>query len=92
MSCGVLGKKAGPGRPVVHGEPWRKVSILLLNRQIVFLDTVAVKILERTGAAVNRAELVRAMIDAVASSNIDLTGATNEESIRNLLLEKLSPE
>ena len=33
--------KRRPGRPPVHDEAWTKVTVVLFNRQIVFLDRLA---------------------------------------------------
>lgn len=82
-------KRSGPGRPPVHQEPWVKVSMLLLNRQVVFLDRLSSSIREKTTTAVNRAELVRALIDAFEKSAIDVTSARNEEEIMEIVLKKL---
>ena len=41
----VPGAKRGPGRPPIHDEEWTKVTVVLFNRQIVFLDRVAASII-----------------------------------------------
>jgi hypothetical protein len=53
----------GPGRPPSHDEAWTKVTVVLFNRQIVFLDRLSANIRAKTGAAVSRAQLIRALID-----------------------------
>ena len=75
----------GPGRPQVHEEDWTKVTVVLLNRQIVYLDLVAADIRATTGAAIKRAEIIRALVDALASSDIDLTSATSEAEMKEIL-------
>lgn len=55
------------GRPVA-GEPYQKTTVVLYERQILFMDKVALTIRERTGQAVSRAELIRAILDAAAGS------------------------
>ena len=40
-----------PGRPPVHEEAWTKVTVVLFNRQIVFLDRLAANIRAQSGAA-----------------------------------------
>ena len=37
----VTSGKRKPGRPPVHDEAWTKVTVVLFNRQIVFLDRLA---------------------------------------------------
>ena len=61
-----------PGRPPVHEEAWTKVTVVLFNRQIVFLDRLAANIRAQSGAAISRAQLLRSLVDAVADADIDL--------------------
>ena len=79
----------GPGRPPVHEEDWTKVTVVLLNRQIVHLDLIAADIRATTGAAIKRAEILRALVDTLAASGIDLTSATSEADLRALLAAHL---
>ena len=81
--------KRGPGRPPVHDEAWTKVTVVLFNRQIVFLDRLAANIRAQSGAAISRAQLIRAMIDALADGDIDLTAATSERDLKATLLSRL---
>jgi hypothetical protein len=78
-----------PGRPPQHDEAWTKVTVVLYNRQIVFLDRLAANIRAKTGAAVSRAQLIRALIDAVTESDIDLTAATSERELKSTLIARL---
>ena len=55
------------GRPRA-AEPYQKVTVTLYERQILRLDKVALVIRERTGQAVSRAELIRAILDNAAGS------------------------
>jgi len=55
------------GRPRA-AEPYQKVTVTLYERQILNLDRVALVIRERTGQAVSRAELIRAVLDKAAGS------------------------
>ena len=75
----------GPGRPPLHAEAWSKVTVVLLNRHIVFLDRLAADIRARTGAAIKRAEIIRALIDVLAESEIDVTSATSAAELKALL-------
>ena len=47
--------------------------MVLFNRQIVFLDRLAANIRAQSGAAISRAQLIRALLDAVADADVDLT-------------------
>ena len=78
-----------PGRPPVHEEAWTKVTVVLFNRQIVFLDRLAANIRAQSGAAISRAQLIRALVDAAADADIDLTRATSEADLKMTLLARL---
>ena len=78
-----------PGRPPVHDEAWTKVTVVLFNRQIVFLDRLAANIRAQSGAAISRAQLIRALLDAVTDADIDLTSATSEADLKATLRARL---
>src|SRR3954464_10339773 len=81
--------KRKPGRPPVHEEAWTKVTVVLFNRQIVFLDRLAANIRAQSGAAISRAQLIRALLGAVADADIDLTSAMSEADLKATLLGRL---
>src|SRR5829696_2991930 len=81
--------KRKPGRPPVHDEAWTKVTVVLFNRQIVFLDRLASNIRAQSGAAISRAQLIRALLDAVADADIDLTTSMSEADLKATLLARL---
>lgn len=81
--------KRRPGRPPVHDEAWTKVTVVLFNRQIVFLDRLAANIRAQSGAAISRAQLIRAVVDAISDADIDLTTATSEADLRTTILARL---
>jgi hypothetical protein len=83
------GKGRRPGRPPVHEEAWTKVTVVLFNRQIVFLDRMAANIRAQSGAAISRAQLIRALLDAVADADVDLTTAMSEADLKATLLTRL---
>jgi hypothetical protein len=82
-------RRRGRGRPPVHAEAWTKVTVVLFNRQIVFLDRLSASIRARTGAAVSRAQLLRALVDAVAGAGLDLTRAASEADLKAALLARM---
>lgn len=53
------------GRPRA-AESYQKVTVTLYDRQILSLDKAVLVIRERTGQAVSRAELIRAILDKAA--------------------------
>jgi hypothetical protein len=77
--------RARPGRPPIHDERWSKVSVVLFDRQIVELDQLLNDIRRKSRKAINRASLIRALIDALFASGIDLSSATSEADLRSLL-------
>ena len=84
------GPKRRPGRPPIHDEAWTKVTVVLFDRQIAFLDRVLAKIRAQNGAAISRAQLVRALLDAVADAAINLTAAISEADLKATSLARLS--
>ena len=78
-----------PGRPPVHSEAWTKVTVVLFDRQIHFLDGLAATIRAKSGAGISRAQLIRALIDAVNEANLDLTATTSEAEMKARLVELL---
>ena len=68
------GVKRRPGRPPVHTESWTKVTVVLFDRQVRFLDRLADDIRARHSAAVSRAQLIRALVDSVGDSQAASAG------------------
>lgn len=75
-------QKARRGRPPVHSEKWSKVSVVLFERQIVRLDRLANDIRRQTGHAVNRAAIIRAVIDGLFDSQFDIKNIGSEPELR----------
>ena len=65
--------------------------MVLLNRHVVFLDRLATNIRERTGTAIKRAAIIRALIDVLAESELDLTSATSAAELKALLAARRQP-
>jgi len=78
------------GRPPIHDERWSKVSVVLFERQIVELDHLATEMRRKSSKAVNRAAVIRALIDALFDSGIDLSGATSAGDLKQMLLGRSS--
>jgi hypothetical protein len=87
---GPVAAKRRPGRPPVHDEEWTKVTVVLFNRQIAFLDGMAAQIRLRNGAAISRAQLIRAFVDAIGETGIDVTAAQSEADVRAIVTSRLS--
>jgi len=84
------GRRPARGRPPVHREPWSKVSVVLFDRQIVHLDRLANEIRGKSGKVLNRAEIIRALIDGLIDSGMDVTGSGSEADLRARVTRRLA--
>jgi len=82
-------RKLGPGRPPIHSETWSKVSVVLFDRQIRHLDRLAVDGRGKSGKALNRAEIIRALIDGLIDSGIDVQASHSEADLRATVARRL---
>lgn len=82
-------KAEGRGRPPVHEEPWKKITTVLFDRQVVYLDRISNDIRAKTGAIIKRTEIIRALVDALAESDLDLTTTISEAEVKSVLAKKL---
>ena len=77
------------GRRPSHTEQWTKVTVVLFDRQIVFLDRLGADIRAASGVAISRAHVIRALIDALTESDLDLTGTRSEADLKAILTARL---
>ena len=77
------------GRRPSHTEQWTKVTVVLFDRQIVFLDRLCADIRATSGVAISRAHVIRALIDGLTESDLDLTGTRSEADLRAMLTARL---
>ena len=77
------------GRRPSHTEHWTKVTVVLFDRQIVYLDRLGADIRASSGVAISRAHVIRALIDALGESDLDLTGARSEGDLKSVLTQRL---
>jgi hypothetical protein len=77
------------GRRPSHTERWTKVTVVLFDRQIVFLDRLGADIRAASGGAISRAHVIRALIDALTESDLDLTLMRSESDLKALLTARL---
>jgi hypothetical protein len=78
------------GRPRVHRESWTKINVILFNRQLVFLRQFAGAIRRTTGKSLNRAQIIRALIDALRDCRSKITFAQSEADLTRTLARKLN--
>jgi hypothetical protein len=77
------------GRRPSHTEHWTKVTVVLFDRQIVFLDRLGADIRAASGVAISRAHVIRALIDALSESDLDLTATRSENELKAVLTARL---
>ncbi len=80
------------GRRPSHTEQWTKVTVVLFDRQIVFLDRLCADIRATSGVAISRAHVIRALIDSLTESDLDLTGTRSEAELRAIITARLGRE
>ena len=62
----------------------------MFERQVVELDRLSTAIRGKTGASLTRAEIIRALLDALNESRLDVTSVVSGAQLKSLLLRKLS--
>lgn len=82
--------RARRGRPRTHREAWTKVSVVMFERQVLDLDRLTTAIRGKTGANLTRAEVIRALLDALSESRLDVTSIVSGAQLKRMLLQKLS--
>jgi hypothetical protein len=78
------------GRPPIHRESWTRVSVVLFDRQVAFLDRFARLVRRVNGATLTRAEIIRALVEALWRSRLDPPADASAEDLQLLLTERLS--
>ena len=67
-----------------------KTTLVLSNYDNAWLDEVAAGIRRRTGAAISRSGLVRAMIVAMCDTSLDLSDCDSEDAVYKRILARLN--
>ena len=86
--------KIQQGRPKKHKHA-HKVSVILRNDQTISLDQLALDIRTYEGVVIKRSDLIRALIDALIESKLDLHKVTSEKDVMETILYsivKLPPD
>ena len=78
------------GRPRIHREAWTKVSVVLFERQVLELDRLTTSIRSKTRANLTRAEVIRALLDGLNESRMDVTAVTSGAQLKRMISQKLS--
>jgi hypothetical protein len=78
------------GRPRTHREAWTKVSVVMFERQVLELDRLTTAIRSKSGAHFTRAGVIRALLDALNESRLDVTTVQSGAQLQGLIAQKLS--
>lgn len=93
VECSPVGVKeeetSSRGRPQEHKESFSKVTVILLDRQVNWLDQLTLDIRSKTKYSASRAEILRAMIDAIQESEIDLSIVKSEAETKQIILSQI---
>ena len=73
----------------MHNETWSKVSVVLFDRQIQDLDRLTRDMRSKNGKTMNRAEIIRALIDGLIESGMDIAAAGSEADLRARIARRL---
>ncbi len=79
--------KSNKTRPLPQPDSWAKITVVLLDRHVAYLDRIAVDIRLEHGFAISRAELIRSLIEAAFASGIVLSDAANMKEMIEMLRE-----
>ena len=72
----------------MHNETWSKVSVVLFDRQLHDLARLTNDMRAKNGKAMNRAEIIRALIDGLIESGMDVAGS--EADLRARVARRLA--
>lgn len=62
----------------------------MFERQVLELDRLTTAMRSKTGANLTRAEVIRALLDALTESRLDITSVLSGAQLKRLLSQKLS--
>jgi hypothetical protein len=68
------------------------VTVVLFDRQIVFLDALTESIRAKHGSTISRAQLIRSLVDAVSEAQLDLTSCSSPADVKGAMVSRLSTE
>jgi hypothetical protein len=78
--------KSDKSRPqFIQADSWAKITVVLLDRHVAYLDRIAVDIRLEHGFAISRAELIRSLIEAASQSGLVLSDAADVKQMIEML-------
>lgn len=84
--------KPAPGRKLAEPKRGKAVNVttMLYQDQIDYLDDVIYHLRKKKRVKLNRAEILRGILDAVMQSGTDLQTCLSEQEIKTKLLQKMT--
>jgi len=82
-------KPTPPSPPKKHTERYTKATVVLFDRQVAFLDETCAAVKRETGKSLKRAEIIRALVDALEGSGIQPQQLATEDELRALAALRL---
>jgi hypothetical protein len=77
--------KSDKTRPSPQPDSWAKITVVLLDRHVAYLDRFAVDIRLEHGFAISRAELIRGLVEAASQSGVVLSDAADIKQMIEML-------
>ena len=77
------------GRPTLHQEEVVKITMVLLARQVVYLDNVSNSIRKSSGSVVKRSEILRALVEALEAAAPDWSEVRSQSDLVEQLKARL---
>ena len=66
------------------------MSVVIFERQVLELDRLTTTIRGKTGAHLTRAEVIRALLDGLNESRLDVTSVVSGAQLKRMVAQKLS--
>ena len=66
------------------------MSVVIFERQVLTIDRLTTAIRQKTGATMTRAGIIRALLDALHDSRLDVTSVASPADLHRMLVKKLS--
>jgi len=79
----------GRGRPKKFDDNKKKTTVSFQLEDIVWLDRLCADILSNTKKVIDRGDIIRACVEALHESRIDLSHVGSPDDVKEMLLRKL---
>ncbi|MCP4648619.1 MAG: hypothetical protein GY853_00880 [PVC group bacterium] len=68
---------------------YRKVMITLVQEQEQFLDKLRMEIAKKSNTRMSRTEIIRALVDYLATLKLNLSGIKDEKDLKKRIIESI---